>query len=364
MTGKKILVCPLNWGLGHAGRCVPLIEELIEAGNEVTIGADGKARAFLKDRFPQLPTIEFPDYGIRIPRKGRLTSYLLLRLPLLFAKVRCEHKRLESLIALHHFEVVISDNRYGLHTQKAFTIFITHQLMVKLPPVLRFAEILAHRIILRYVKKFNRCLIPDVEGMVNLSGDLSHKYPLPSNACFAGLMSRFSRQEARPELMVPSYDVVCILSGPEPQRSHAERLLMEILQHSNQQCCMLRGIPGNTAVRKMGKIDVYDHATDECLRQLITQCRKLICRPGYTSLMDLVILRKSALLIPTPGQSEQIYLASIMKQRGWFDTVRQEELSPEIFNQYLEKTSIVIPVQEMKNFSLLCADDLKEHTFH
>jgi len=326
-TKKTVLVCPLNWGLGHATRCVPLIETLQQRGFHVILAATGRARAFLELRFPEISCIDFPDYQIRIPRSGRLISHLLLKFPVYLWRVRTEHQRLKALIGEHKVDVVISDNRYGLWTKKVHCIFITHQLMVKCPPWLRFAEGMVHKGLLHFVKKFDECWIPDSASAMNLSGDLSHKYKLPENACFTGHMSRFKFLSATAaQDAVPTYEILAVVSGPEPQRSQFEELLTLRLNETAQRCCIVRGLPDETRSETYGKTDLIPHAEDAVLASLIRNAELIICRPGYSTLMDLLVLRKNALLIPTPGQTEQEYLGRRMKDQGYFISITQQDL--------------------------------------
>ncbi len=341
MEEKKVLICPLNWGLGHASRCVPLIDSLIAIGVEVTIATSGNARSFLSQRFGNLQIIDFPDYRVRVPKNNSLLLQMLLKMPLFLHYIRKEHSILNKLIDQHHYDLVISDNRYGLYSNKTRCVFITHQLMVKCPPFLRFAEATLHRIILRYIKKFDQCLIPDVAGKINLSGDLSHKYPLPANSRFVGLMSRFNKTDDVAPSVQPCYDILAILSGPEPQRSHAETLLNKALQATGKKCALVQGKPGANQMKSTGNIDVYNHLDDPAFASMIHNAKLLVCRPGYSSIMDLIILGKSALVVPTPGQTEQLYLAEHLQSMGWFQYITQSDINKDILLQYLS-----IPAKE------------------
>lgn len=350
-TKQTVLVCPLNWGLGHATRCVPLIENLQQRGFHVILAATGRAQAFLKRRFPEISCIDFPDYQVRIPRSGRLISHLLLKFPVYLWRVRTEHKRLEALITEHKIAVVISDNRYGLWNKNAYCIFITHQLMVKCPSWMRFAEGMVHKGLLHFVKKFDECWIPDSASAMNLSGDLSHKYKLPVNARFAGHMSRFGTLSATVARdTVPSYEILALVSGPEPQRSHFEELLTRRLNETAQRCCIVRGLPDQLHTETSGTTDLIPHAEDVVLASLIRNAKLIICRPGYSTLMDLLVLRKKALLIPTPGQTEQEYLGLWMNDQGYFNSITQHDLETidlkHIIESFRDKEHAVIAPQD------------------
>ena len=322
------MICPLNWGLGHATRCIPLIAQWQELGCEVTLAASGRPLALLRQRFPSLRTIEFPDYHIRVPKSKRLILHLLIRWPWLLYHIRAERKTLQRLIAQHHFDVIVSDNRYGLWSPLAHCILITHQIMLKAPKGFRFGEGIVHRKLLRQFQHFDEIWIPDVEGVPNLSGDLSHQYPLPPHARYIGWMSRFAvSPDSIDSAVAKNYDITVLISGPEPQRSYFEDILVKQMRELKGSFCIIRGCPDQpNRTSSEAHIDFVNHADDAALTQIIRSSRCLICRPGYSTLMDLIYLGKSAVLVPTPGQTEQIYLGERMHAQGWFVTQPQSSL--------------------------------------
>lgn len=345
---RTVLVCPLDWGLGHASRCVPLIRMLDREGTRVILAASGRAAAFLRSRFPELPCLDFPDYRIRIPQSGNLLSYLILRLPVYFMRICREHRQLKRMIRQYGISYVISDNRYGLWSRKAHTVFITHQLMLKLPSGLRFWEGRVHRMILRFVGKFDECWIPD--GNPPLSGDLSHKYPLPDHARLAGHMSRFNHPETNANS--DPCDFLAILSGPEPQRSYFEKMVLQWFLQSGKRCIILRGVPGSNEKRTEGMVEIRDHADDLQFAALVRNAGTILCRGGYTTLCDLAALGRTAILIPTPGQTEQEYLAAHLKAHWNFVVISQEIFALrglEAFPNHPEKSpEDVLPFQAFR----------------
>lgn len=189
---KKILIAPLNWGLGHAARVIPIIRELLNLEAEVLMAADGRALEFLRKEFPQLNWIRLPGYDIRYQEKGSLTLQLLRQLPKIMVSFFAEQRQLEKIIQEERIDVVISDNRYGLFSKKIPCVFITHQTGIIVPKPFKWTEKIINRINHILISKFDACWIPDFEGENNLSGDLSHKYSKPPNAIFMGPLSRFS----------------------------------------------------------------------------------------------------------------------------------------------------------------------------
>jgi uncharacterized protein (TIGR00661 family) len=300
---KRILVCPLDWGLGHATRCIPIIHLLLQKNATVIIAGDGASLELLKKEFPQLQFIVLKGYHISYPEKGSMVFKMMFFIPKIIIGIIQEYKTLKKIIAQHKINIVISDNRYGLWNKAVKSIFITHQLMIKTP----FGEKMLHRIILSFVKKYDECWVPDVEGANNLSGDLSHNYPLTHNTFFIGALSRFEKKQ---DVIAFNYDVLAIVSGPEPQRGIFEKLVVEQLKQINLKALVVCGkLQLNQTKRTINNLEIVPHLTAEELQNKILQSKIIVARSGYSTIMDLAALGKKAIFIPTPGQTEQEYLA-------------------------------------------------------
>jgi len=316
---KNILICPLDWGLGHATRCVPLINEFISQNANVIIATDGPAFAFLKDAFPKLEFINFRGYNIRYPKNGRMSLKMTILLPKLFFRIIMEHFQVKRIIKNYHIDLLISDNRFGLWNKNIPSVYITHQIMIKTSKYLHFFEGFLFRISNLIIKKYHKCWIPDFEGSENLSGDLSHKYPVPPNSEFIGPLSRFTLSVDHQEDIEYKYDVLAIISGPEPQRTIFENILLVQLKSSNQKAVVVRGITNFSEHYELRKnCDVFTHLPTEQLQKYILKSKMIICRPGYSSIMDISALGKKAIFIPTPGQTEQEYLAEYLFKKKYF----------------------------------------------
>lgn len=323
----NVLISPLDWGLGHATRCVPIINECIRRGWRVTLAAGGRSEAFLKKHFPQLPLIPINAYNIAYPRKGIfMPLYMLLQLPRIVRAIRAENKQLEKIVREHNINLVISDNRYGLWNKKVYTVFITHQLVLKMPKGMQWMSYIIHRMLMGYINKFNTCWVPDSGGNTNLSGELSHKYT-PEHVVFIGPLSRFKYPETH-QKTEKKFAVLALISGPEPQRTLFEEKIMAQLHALGEKSVILKGTPeaGSQPVVD-GAITVWPHADDTTMKELIQSAELVVCRAGYSSIMDLFALKASALLIPTPGQTEQQYLATYLSAQGLFITASQNTLS-------------------------------------
>jgi hypothetical protein len=311
MDRPSVLIAPLNWGLGHATRCVPIIREYHTRGYRVVVAADGDALCWLRNEFPEIKTIEFPGVGIRYSASGSQLFAMMRQMPKIIAGIAREHRRLKTIIRQENIQNVISDNRFGLWNKQVKSVYITHQLLIRAP--YRWMEPILHRIHLWIISRYDECWVPDVEGSDNLSGDLSHKYPLPPNARFIGWLSRFPI----PEKMVSqkNYTNLCLISGPEPHRTLFEQSMIERFKNSAEFTLIITGQPGlYTQPRSIGNIDLVADISSGELQTYLLETPHIFCRSGYTTLMDIKVLGRSATLFPTPGQPEQEYLAGLHKK--------------------------------------------------
>ncbi|MDD3321148.1 MAG: hypothetical protein PHS59_06870 [Paludibacter sp.] len=309
----KVLVCPLNWGLGHATRCVPIIRQLVADGHEVVIVSDAYPLEFLKQEFPSLRFIDYSSFTVYYSSSNSQIIAMLFNSPDIIYGIYEEHKWLKNLLLSEHFDQIISDNRFGIWSKNVYSIYITHQIMVKMPRRLKLFEPIIwiiHRLIMN---RYNECWIPDrVDDNSGLSGDLSHKYPLPKNARFIGAQSRFTGMKNIQQ--DTSYDVVGIVSGPEPQRTIFENYLINKYKSEPYKTLIVSGQPEKENFKKTkGNISIFSHLSDNDLASFLVGSKKIICRSGYSTIMDLETLNclDKAEFIPTPGQTEQEYLAKI-----------------------------------------------------
>jgi len=311
----KILICPLNWGLGHATRCVPVIRQLLKENYEPVIVSDGFPLAFLRLEFPSLRFIEYPSYSIYYAAGKSQVGAMIYNFPTILKGIINEHFWLKKLVQSEHFDQVISDNRFGMWNNKVHCIYITHQLMVKMPSYVKFLEPFVHLIHKGFINRYSECRIPDKEEKGGLSGDLSHKYPLPKNATFIGPLSRFTGMEN--SLPNTNYEVVAVISGVEPQRTIFEESLMYRFRNTTRKTLIVAGQPGSEKTEThIGNITIVSHIQDDELASFLLGTKKIISRSGYSTIMDLDALNclDKAEFIPTPGQTEQEYLASIQHQ--------------------------------------------------
>jgi UDP:flavonoid glycosyltransferase YjiC (YdhE family) len=301
--GKKVLVAPLNWGLGHATRCVPIVRLLLQRGHEVFIASDGDSLMLLKKEFPALAFFELPSYNIQYSRNIPAWLFTLWRTPQFLKSIRLEHAVVEKLIHENSIELIISDNRYGCRSKKVQSVFMSHQLNLIMPSGMKWMGgtiNFFHRMLIR---KFSTIWVPDAQKSV-LSGDLSR-----SNLSveFIGVLSRFEKSIEIQQVN----KLVVVLSGPEPQRTLLEKNLLPQVIALNLPSIFVRGLLNE----KMGEseidqVKIVNYLKSDTLQNVMEQSEIIISRSGYSTIMDLAVLKKKAILIPTPGQPEQEYLAS------------------------------------------------------
>lgn len=326
----KCLVSPLDWGLGHASRMILLIQKLINQDFEVIIAADKAPLKLLETEFPGLKSIKLAGASIKYSKGNNQFFSILKFLPKFAKSIKTEHKELQEIIKNHQIDVVISDNRYGLWNKNIYSILVTHQLKLKLPKVFAFAENLTKYIIYRLSKNFDEIWIPDYKERINLSGELSHiKSKLEHKMYFIGILSKFllpEFQKKSEKEKVKQDGILAILSGPEPQRTVFETLLIKQLDESNCKATIVIGKQNyKPKLASNSKIKLIAFAESKELHKLINKAEYVICRAGYSSIMDMVALNKKAIIVPTPGQTEQEYLADYLRDNNLFCSVKQND---------------------------------------
>ncbi len=321
-TQKTVVVCPMDWGLGHATRMVPVIELMMQAGARVIIAADKRPLAFLKQRFPECIFEQLSGFSPKYPRLGALMPFVMAtNLPKMLFQARRARIHLKDIIRKHRVEVVISDNRYELHSTGVYSVFVTHQLHIQTRGWQRLFDPLISKIINHYFVKFNELWIPDTAETPDLGGILSHPaVNLPVKQTYIGLLTRFSQQKTKS--LKTGYELVILLSGPEPQRTLLEKNMMQQALSLNVNAVIVQGKPEMEEDVQHHHLRVVSHADDQTLASFIYGAELVVCRPGYSTLMDLTVLQKKVAFIPTPGQTEQEYLARKLfaEGRAYYDT--------------------------------------------
>ena len=320
---EKVLICPLDWGIGHATRCVPVISKLVELGFEVVVAASGRPLEFIRKEYPGVSVIDFPGITINYPENDRIALRMFKLLPRLIYGIWDEHRTLKKIAVQSEATLIISDNRFGCWHASIPSVFITHQLNIQVPGKLKFLRGFINAINYWFINKYDACWIPDFEPHRGLAGSLSHPVRLPSNARYIGILSRFSKPvNPFPDWIQPDFDLLVMLSGPEPQRTILEEKILLQLVSINMQVALVRGMPESDEVYLLdNRIHVFAHLDSMRLHEMIKKSALVICRSGYSSIMDMVTLGKRAIFIPTPGQTEQEYLSRyLMDKKIYFST--------------------------------------------
>lgn len=317
---NTVLVAPLDWGLGHSTRCIPLIKHLQSLDCKVIVAAEGATEKLLKQEFPSLQFVHLNGYRIEYASDKRfLGAKILMQLPKIYQAIQHEHTWLKNIVTQHNIDIVISDNRYGLWHKDVRCVFITHQLLIKAP--FAFAENLLQKINYHFINKFAECWVPDEQGNLNLAGLLSHPAVLPKvRVKYLGTLSRLALKQTS-----AVNNLLIVLSGPEPQRTFLENTLLNQLQTFDGKALFVRGLPGEVKTLSSFKdVRIVNHLSSAEMEAAFNESELIISRSGYTTVMDICKLHKKAILIPTPGQTEQEYLASHLYKQGWCLTVEQD----------------------------------------
>lgn len=321
----RVLIAPLNWGLGHATRMIPVIRHCIELGKVVAIASDGVAYDLLKQEFPILQSYELPPYDITYSKHSTKLK-IMSQAPKIALRANAEYKVTSNIVEDFKPDLIISDNRLGVRHSDVRSIVVTHQ--VNLISPLQMFNVPARKINIKMLNQFDEVWIMDYEDR-RLSGKLSDPKGL-DNYQYLGALTRLTRME---EVASDTLDILVILSGPEPQRRILEEKLLDILPELPYRYHVIRGSQSDLseqyrALHKEGLIS--DLVVTDALNQLINDAKVVVTRTGYTSVMDLDALQQKAILIPTPGQSEQVYLGEHLRSHPLFEIVEQRNIEQEL----------------------------------
>jgi hypothetical protein len=333
---KHILIAPLDWGLGHTTRCVPLIRHIQGLGHVPVVACNASQRLFIEETFGPIDIIHLEGYNISYSQWNKWAQIgLLAQLPHIQRTIRNEHNWLQQLTMRRQIDGIISDNRYGLWHPRIPSVIVTHQLMVR-TGLGKFADHTIQKLHYKYLNRFNEVWVPDESTAPGLAGELSHPSFKPCNTKYIGLLSRFHETDLfigrsfseGGRLTTHSFigrsfseggRLLILLSGPEPQRTDLSQLLWQQVQHYDGKVIFVEGSEhAITPTNIPQHITYHKRLTDTALAPLMQQASMIICRSGYSTLMDLAAIQKKAILIPTPGQTEQEYLATSLHAAGIF----------------------------------------------
>lgn len=351
--GKTILIAPLDWGLGHATRCIPLIDLLLQKNYRVIIAGNGDSLVLLKKNYPRLRFYELPAYNIRYEAGRNASVQGLLQTPKILKAIKAENKKIAAIAENEKIDLIISDNRYGVRHENIKSIFICHQIALQVPAPFQFMNPLFLKLHLLQIHKFDTLWIPDEKGEHNLSGELAHNIDFKIPSAYIGIQSRFSNYVKTPSSIDDlNFDVLIVLSGVEPQRSFLEHELKKQFQHRNEKVFLVKGKTEKYSLSEENNITVVSYLNTNDLFTALQKASVIICRSGYSSIMDLAVLGKSAILIPAEGQTEQEYLAKTLSKKGFAIECKQDNLDIENALKKLRKIPGFSVVHKTKSAAL------------
>jgi len=342
-TKARVLVSPLEWGLGHATRLSRMIEILLSKKFEVIIAADGLPYNFLSEQFPNLIIERLPIKQMQYS-KGRVGFFLkfFAQVPGLFLSIRRTKKHLDLLVRKHQIDFIISDNRYGFFHPDIPSVFISHQLCPLPPKNLRCFQSVFGRLHLWLLRKYDFIWVADFKGPDNVVGNLSRISWNNHKIRYIDPLSWLETKKPAQDFQSTQYDILILLSGPEPHRSILEKQLMAEFRDSTKKILLLQGLPQetnmNTRDKQIGMMRIVNHLPGDQILWHIQNTEILICRAGVVTVFDLAVLGKSAILIPTPGQTEQEYVAERLDKKGFFMSVKQEDFRTDLLREYQERS--------------------------
>lgn len=316
LTNKRIVVAPLCWGLGHASRCIPIINQLLDQGNIVSLASDGAALSLLRQEFPTLDSFDLPEYDINYKYQSMIIN-MVTQVPKILRAIKKEKSIADHIATAWNADILISDNRLGFRSTKTKNIYISHQLNIPHPN--KIISTIANKMHHHFINKYDECWIPDSEGNHSLAGKMTDG-DLKIEKLFIGIQSRLLKKK-----VVQDIDLAIILSGPEPQRTYLEKeLIARCIHLTDKKIVLVRGTDDLVdLIINHAHITVYNLLTSHDINDIINRTKLIVCRAGYSSIMDLTMLGKGAILIPTPGQYEQEYLAAELDGKFGFKSGRQ-----------------------------------------
>ena len=337
-SGKPlVLLSPLDWGLGHTTRCMPVIQQLIQEGCEVMIACNSQQKTLLKAEFPHLIYHDLEGYGVRYAKNRWITiGRIVFQLPKMMIRIKSEHRWLKHFLAEQRVDAIISDNRFGFYAQGIPSVFITHQLAVKSgmgPWVDRRARSMNYK----HINRFSEIWVPDNLHGYSIAGELAKPAIMPAPPVkYIGGISRFEKCDPNGDLEPEAdesvkhpVDLLIILSGPEPQRSIFEKILLEQLPAFKGEAVLVRALPGKNeeGEKLLPNLTSFNHLPAPELNRLVCKAKMVISRSGYTTVMDLLKTKKKSILVPTPGQAEQEYLAMHLEKEKLACSFDQENFN-------------------------------------
>jgi UDP-N-acetylglucosamine transferase subunit ALG13 len=343
---KKILIAPLDWGLGHTTRCMVLVRYLLAKGHFPVMAGTAAQLAFVQQTLPDIETVSINGYNVTA--KDNLLHYVR-QIPKILRAIKEEKLWLDRWLAAHKVDGIISDNRYGLFSESIPSVFVSNQLRILLGCGSVADDVIQH-LQYRYINRFSSTWIADAAGSDNLAGILTHPAIMPHQYAYLGLISQFESVDNSQTILAEDA-LLILLSGPEPQRSSLSNTLWKSLMGYEGKVIFIEGTDklNRNAPSEFGcsssNIQHYGKLTNVAMVPLLQQAKLIIAASGLSTVCDIIAWNKKAVLIPTPGQPEQQYIAKHLNGNGQFFAVQQKDFSLEVALSVMKnpKTDIFPP---------------------
>jgi len=320
----RIIYGVCSWGLGHATRSLPVIRALIKEDHELTIISHDRALTLLRQELGDHATYQdIPDYPMLLSENSRqFLAKSVIYWPLFIHRIEQGLTALQHILKHHRYHLIISDARYDMYSKRIPSLFISHQIRIMNPLRIRLLERGSERFNQFFFNRFTDIIVPDTKDD-SLSGDLSHNLRILDEDAihYVGPLSDFHKKR-----LTKTIDYLISLSGPEPQRSILEDKIKTQLHDLPGTIVMTQGKPETTTKTTTDHVTTYTSVTSKTRENLLNKAKVVIARSGYTTIMDLAVVGTKALLIPTPGQIEQEYLAAYHQENGRFAAVKQDRI--------------------------------------
>lgn len=317
---KHILFCILDWGFGHATRSTPIIQLLNSKGYKLTIATSKVLyEQYVKKEFKDVSFYELKAYQPKYAKGKRQVLKLIKQVPRFLIVYLSDKRRVNKIARMRHVDVIFSDGRFSCRSRRIRSVYISHQLnILKTGSLSKWG--MASKLHQWIIRKFDICLVPDDKNGV--FGKLTHNEKLGNKIRYIGYLSRYRGFELKRSRKY----ILAILSGPEPQRSLLEEKILNSATHIKEKLILVRGSEKVLRHDIPENVRVYNIVQSPVLIKLLQDCSYVISRSGYSSIMDLLVLNQHAIVIPTPGQSEQEYIASVCHKKHWFVVQDQQSL--------------------------------------
>jgi len=323
----RIMYAVCSWGYGHVTRSLPIIRRFIKEGHEVVCVATGQPRYMLEQELGhfdnQVEIVDVKDYPLPYTQNPDAFFFKFLATsPTMLIRIQKENDWVAKDTARRKYDLIVSDNRYGIYNKRVPSFLMTHQLRMLAPGRVRFMEWGTEKFVSFFQDYFTKFIVPDFEED-DLCGDLCHNLTQykKGKIAYIGVISDFPYDPT----MEKDLDGYISISGPEPQRTSYERTLRKQVGELKGKWIMSLG-KKKAPVERIGNVKVVPYLTTKDRAETLSRTDFVITRSGYTTLMDICMGGHKALLSPTPGQTEQEYLSAIHNKKGTWYSVDQDKI--------------------------------------